>query len=315
MPVSETSPREPRAQSTGRPILARGMCALVATISVVLLISEGAAQTTSPLTIQPSTGRVNIGLGTNPSATLDVSGGVDATNVLRVSGNTVPFVLVNVGDNAHDYYSISNPEYDTYVMSIGTRGNFGGNPRSLITWGRTVLAAGQNCPTCNVGIGTSNPTYTLHVVGTTHVVGTLSATNKTFRIPHPLEPVTKLLVHGALEGPEHAVYYRGEGQLAEGQAIITLPRYFEALTRQEQRTVQLTTIDGWSPLYVVGKVADGQFTVRTAGGGSPGQRFYWEVKAVRADGDPLVVERPHEPSAERPAPSADAPKIAVGASQ
>jgi len=310
MPIHETSLRASRAplRSAGRRILARGMCAAVATISVAFLIGDAAAQTASPLTIQPSTGRVTVGVGTTPSATLDVSGGVNATDVLRVTGNGAPFVLVNVGNNANDQYSTNNPEYDTYVLSVGTRGNAAGNPRSLITWGRTVLAAG-GCTTCNVGIGTRNPTYRLHVVGT------LSANFKQFHIPHPLEPATQALVHAALEGPEHAVYYRGEGQLAEGQAVITLPRYFEALTRQEQRTVQLTTIDGWSPLYVVGKVADGQFTVRTAGGGSSVQRFHWEVKAVRADGDPLVVEKPHEPSAERPAPSADAPTIAVGASR
>jgi hypothetical protein len=55
----------------------------------------------------------------------------------------------------------------------------------------------------------------------------------------------------------------------------------------------------------IGRTADGRFTVRTAGGGSPGQRFYWDVKAVRADGDPLVVEKLHDVSA-------DASKPAVG---
>ena len=76
-----------------------------------------------------------------------------------------------------------------------------------------------------------------------------------------------------------------------GEVSITLPSYFEALTRKEQRTVQLTPIDGWAPLYVKGGVKDGQFTVRTAASGDPAQRFYWEVKAVRADVAPLVVEK------------------------
>jgi hypothetical protein len=62
------------------------------------------------------------------------------------------------------------------------------------------------------------------------------------------------------------------------------------LTRKEQRTVQLTPIDGWAPLYVARGV-EGRFTVRTANGGNPTQRFYWEVKAVRADVAPLVVEK------------------------
>lgn len=73
--------------------------------------------------------------------------------------------------------------------------------------------------------------------------------------------------------------------------VITLPSYFEALTRKEQRTVQLTPIDGWAPLYLTGGVKEGTFTVKTATGGDANQRFYWKVKAVRADVDPLVVEK------------------------
>ncbi len=38
-------------------------------------------------------------------------------------------------------------------------------------------------------------------------------------------------------------------------------------------------------------VQGGRFTVRTASGGNPAQRFYWEVKAVRADVAPLQVEK------------------------
>lgn len=98
-------------------------------------------------------------------------------------------------------------------------------------------------------------------------------------------------MHSAIEGPEAAVYYRGEAQLAGGQAEVALPDYFEPLTLKDQRTVQLTPIDGWSPLYVVGGVQGGKFGVRTAAGGSPTQRFYWEVKAVRADVARLAHEQ------------------------
>lgn len=54
--------------------------------------------------------------------------------------------------------------------------------------------------------------------------------------------------------------------------------------------MQLTPIKGWSPLFVADEIQEGRFSVKTAGG-SPNQRFYWEVKAVRADVDPLIVER------------------------
>jgi hypothetical protein len=141
-------------------------------------------------------------------------------------------------------------------------------------------------PDGNVGIGTTEPTSRLYVVGDFTVTGV-----KNFQIAHPLEPEQKWLVHSALEGPEAAVYYRGETQLKDGKVEIALPAYFEALTRKEQRTVQLTPIDGWAPLYVVEGVQDGRFMVRTAKDGNPTQRFYWEVKAIRADVPTLVVEK------------------------
>lgn len=136
----------------------------------------------------------------------------------------------------------------------------------------------------NIGIGTTTPTSLLHVNGT------FTATSKNFQIDHPLDPAKKFLVHSALEGPEVAVYYRGEAQLVNGEVEIALPSYFEALTRKEQRTVQLTPIKGWSPLYVSDEIQEGRFTVRSAGA-TRAQRFYWEVKAVRADIAPLVVEK------------------------
>jgi len=136
----------------------------------------------------------------------------------------------------------------------------------------------------NVGIGTTSPSYKLHVKAS------FAAQYKNFEIPHPLYPKEKLLVHSSLEGPEHAVFYRGESQLVDGAKEIELPDYFEALTRKENRTAQLTPIDGYSPLYIDGRVKSGKFVVRTSPGGNPEQKFFWEVKAVRADIAQLVAE-------------------------
>lgn len=75
-----------------------------------------------------------------------------------------------------------------------------------------------------------------------------------------------------------------------GKVVVALPEYFEALTRGEGRTVQLTAKNGWSPLSVDGEVINNKFAVR-ADSGNPSQQFFWEVKAVRADVTPLVVEK------------------------
>ncbi|MFD0688103.1 hypothetical protein [Actinomadura fibrosa] len=125
--------------------------------------------------------------------------------------------------------------------------------------------------------------------------GTLWAGAKHFLIDHPVEPAERDLVHAAVEGPEYAVYYRGEGRLADGRATVELPGYFEALTRPDGRTVQLTpkfeADEPLSPL-AASAVADGRFAVRTVDGAPADHGFYWEVKAVRADLDELAAEVP-----------------------
>ena len=115
---------------------------------------------------------------------------------------------------------------------------------------------------------------------------------KTFVIDHPIAPDDRLLVHSTLEGPEVGVYYRGEAELASGAAEIELPHYFEALTRSDGRTVQLTPVAGDGAVGLAATaVRDGRFGVRALGPAVPGQRFYWEVKAIRADVPELEVER------------------------
>ena len=138
----------------------------------------------------------------------------------------------------------------------------------------------------NVGIGTGAPSAKLHVAGDLQIDGTLRSTLKSFSIAHPLRPGEQLL-HGSLEGPEAGVYYWGEGVLDGGTAVVQLPDYFEALTRPENRTVQLTA-KGQEPFMLSYEdVADGRVVVH---GSKSDGRFAWEVRAVRADVAPLTVE-------------------------
>jgi hypothetical protein len=150
-----------------------------------------------------------------------------------------------------------------------------------------------------IGDGFSGAQERLHVKGNIRADGNIQASGdiiakgaKKFVIAHPTKPDTTL-EHAALEGPEVAVYYRGEGQLVNGRAVIDLPEYFEALTQKRQRTVMLTNVDGFERLAIQREaemqVKHGRFTVISERADSA-QRFSWEVKAVRADVSPLVVE-------------------------
>jgi hypothetical protein len=130
------------------------------------------------------------------------------------------------------------------------------------------------------------------------VVGTVNANVKNFVIDHPLDPQGRQLVHACIEGPEAAVYYRGEARLHHGTAAVRLPDFFEALTRAEGRTIQLTAkFSGDEPISALAAsaVEGGAFRVRAVDGLNPRQAFFWTVTAVRADLPPLRVERRKHP--------------------
>jgi hypothetical protein len=84
----------------------------------------------------------------------------------------------------------------------------------------------------------------------------------------------------ALKGVDPAVYFTGQAALVDGRAVITLPGHFESCTAPNQRWIQLTCLDGWSPLFASSDVSDGKFRVSTTATGSKTQKFYWEVKGV-----------------------------------
>jgi hypothetical protein len=115
---------------------------------------------------------------------------------------------------------------------------------------------------------------------------------KTFIIDHP-EKIDRYLVHATLEGPEGAVFYRGSSRLKNGRANISLPDYFEALTKTEGRTIQLTNVGGFDPLAIElsdgARIQNGKFSV-VSNQPKSNQQFDWEVKAIRKDKADLVVE-------------------------
>ena len=68
------------------------------------------------------------------------------------------------------------------------------------------------------------------------VSGNFKALTKSFKIPHPLDPINKILEHGSLEGPEHGAYQRGTVR-GIGDVIVNLPDYWEALVEKEYNII------------------------------------------------------------------------------
>src|SRR6202023_673525 len=93
------------------------------------------------------------------------------------------------------------------------------------TNGYAVYASGSG-PYAGYFAGNAN------VTGNLSVGGTLSKAAGSFKIDHPLDPENKYLYHSFVESPDMMNIYNGNVVLdANGQAIVQMPDWFEALNQ------------------------------------------------------------------------------------
>tara|TARA_Y100001963_G_C6624960_1_gene373526 strand:- start:45 stop:761 length:717 start_codon:yes stop_codon:yes gene_type:complete len=129
----------------------------------------------------------------------------------------------------------------------------------------------------NVGIGTNYPSYALHVNGS--IVGSY----KSFLIDHPSKEGKKLM-HGCIEGPELAVYFRGKSDLN----LIKTPDYWEGLVDIDSMTVELTAIGPNQNLYVSSIAENGDITIGS--NTDEPMNYFYAVYGERKDVKKLDVE-------------------------
>ena len=116
-----------------------------------------------------------------------------------------------------------------------------------------------------------------------------SASVKSFRIDHPLDPAGKVLTHSCVESNERKLVYDGVVTTdGAGSATIELPAWFGALNRDlRYQLTPMADVRAW----VQQKVTSNRFTIATS---EPGIEVCWQVTGVRADAyasaHPLVVE-------------------------
>jgi len=130
----------------------------------------------------------------------------------------------------------------------------------------------------------------IDLLGNVVIPGTLSKGSGTFKIDHPLDPENKYLSHSFVESPDMLNVYAGNTVLDEnGQAIVQMPSYFEALN--SDFTYKLTCIGGYAPVYVAQEISDNTFSIA---GGNPGLKLSWQVTGIRKDpfalAHPVIVE-------------------------
>lgn len=123
------------------------------------------------------------------------------------------------------------------------------------------------------------------------VTGSLTKGSGTFEIDHPQYPETMILVHSFVESPDVMNLYDGIAMLdANGEVVIRLPLYFDALNRDPR--YQFFPMDQAMPnLYVKEEEHDNQFVIA---GGKPGGQISWQITGIRRDPyilmHPIIVE-------------------------
>jgi hypothetical protein len=103
--------------------------------------------------------------------------------------------------------------------------------------------------------------------------------SKHFKIDHPLDPENKYLIHASIESSQVLNLYSGNVVTdAKGNAIVTLPDWFEALNSDLR--YQLTVVGTFAQAIVAEKVKQNRFTIRTS---APNVEVSWQVTGVRSD--------------------------------
>jgi hypothetical protein len=113
------------------------------------------------------------------------------------------------------------------------------------------------------------------------VAGKLQVTSgmKMFHIDHPLDPENKYLNHAAIESAEVLNVYSGNVTTNEnGDAVVTLPNWFEALNSDFR--YQLTVIGTFAQAIITEKIKGNRFAIKT---NASNVEVSWQVTGVRSD--------------------------------
>jgi len=198
--------------------------------SGTLTLSSSTASTSTTTGALIITGGVGVGGSINVGGTSFFTSSSASTN--STTGAVVITGGLGVGGSVNAGTAVSAPLFSSpsaVVLRPGTD-TISGIQFCRTGTGATIMVI--DTLNSRVGIGLTNPEYDLEVNGE------ISATLKSFIIPHPTKPGMRLR-YTSLEGPENGVYFRGE---LKGSNVIELPDYWTGLVDDKTITVHLTPI-------------------------------------------------------------------------
>jgi len=186
--------------------------------------------------------------------------------------------VIGTSDSSTGVFGSSTSGNGVYGETSSTSGGvgvFGFNTAG----GKGVVAEANGSGDAVYASGAS-PGYAGYFSGNIDVTGSITAGTKDFKIDHPRDPADHYLYHSSVESSEMMNIYTGNVMLdANGEAMVELPDWFEALNRDFR--YQLTAIGAPAPgLYIAEEIANQHFKIA---GGKPGMKVSWQVTGVRQD--------------------------------
>lgn len=240
---------------------------------------------------------VFIGNPTNPAGPANTTSEFAALSISHMATGTSP----SAGRSKSALNAINNSADPTILVNNAGADNGEGiniftNPSTTAGALRSGMFSQAQVATNGFGVGVWAQGGNYGVVGSTGPlganVGVFSNSNfqavgtKAFVIDYPLDPANKKLRHFCIESDEVLNLYRGMVTLdANGQAIVELPAYFEAINKDF--SYQLTAIGTAVQPYVKAEIENNQFIVA----GAPNTKVSWTVYAERNDPTVQYFER------------------------
>jgi trimeric autotransporter adhesin len=221
-------------------------------------------------------GQVAVGT-TSPAAQLGVVGSSNAFPAIVAQGGAAPGgsdqtggVGIEASGNSGDGTSSGGAGGVFFGGAAGPSGpaNFNGDGDGMVAYGSTACS-GSTCLTAPAG----------NFQGNIFVTGNVTGSATAMHIDHPLDPANKYLSHSSIGSSEMKNIYDGNVTTdANGDAVVDLPDWFEALNRDFR--YQLTTIGQPAQAWIASKIANHSFTIKTD---KPNVEISWQVTGIRQD--------------------------------
>ena len=216
----------------------------------------------------------------------------DGTNFFDGTGSAITFGSPFTAEGISGSFNEASSSFSTRVTTLETQGS--GDTTSLNNFTSSIqnevdsLTAVTSSYVTFPFSGSAEITGSLKITGPLTITGsqlitdditssgTLRARVKSFDIEHPTK-IGKRLVYGALEGPEHGVYCRGNAN----ELKVKLPPEWSKLIIPSTITVQITSVGKFQPIYFEKFISNWLYF--GCDSDITEYDFFWEAKGARAD--------------------------------